>query len=203
MLRRRWCSKHYNRWLRYGSVDLPEKPPCLVEGCAGRGYKRGWCSKHYQRWSKYGSPTAIEGRDVTPEQRFWSRVDKTETCWLWTGARAEGYAVMRLNGKQIKAHRFAYMLLVGPIPDGMVLDHVVARGCRWRHCVNPAHLEPVTERVNILRGSSPPARAYQTGKCMRGHEFTPDNTYLDARGSRVCRRCGRERRQAASSRGDS
>lgn len=162
------CTTHYARWYRYGSTETV-KPPgfprqlgaCSVDGCDREAVARDLCGKHYQRWSLHGDPLAIEGMDRTPEQRFWAFVEKTETCWLWTGGTNEGYGVLWLNGKNVKAHRFAYELLVGPIPDGLVLDHVVARGCQWRHCVNPAHLEPVTERVNILRGSSPLAVAWR------------------------------------------
>jgi hypothetical protein len=165
--RRGWCNMHYTRWRRYG--DLSTVHPnsvrrlgaCSVDGCEADAISRNLCNKHYQRWLKYGDPLAVEGHDRTPEQRFWTMVSKTETCWLWTGGLSRGYAMFWLDGKNVKAHRFAYELLVGPIPEGLVLDHVVARGCKWRHCVNPAHLEPVTERVNILRGDSPLAASWR------------------------------------------
>src|SRR6266496_2265386 len=88
--------------------------------------------------------------------RFWAKVDRSggsRACWLWTGKTGrDGYGRIGLGGRgalvRVRAHRFAYELLIGPIPDGLQIDHL----CRVRHCVNPAHLEPVTQRENILRG---------------------------------------------------
>lgn len=113
-------------------------------------------------------------------------------CWLWTGARDEnGYARLRFDGKNALAHRVVYELLRGPIPDGLTLDHVRARGCRHRHCVNPADLEPTTLAVNIGRGAGVGVRNARKTHCARGHEFTPENTYLKG-GKRSCRECGRQ-----------
>ena len=81
---------------------------------------------------------------ATPEERFWAKVDKTDDCWLWTANRTNaGYGHFWLDRRMVLAHRFAYELLIGPIPDGLTLDHL----CRVRACVNPAHLEAVTNRV--------------------------------------------------------
>lgn len=87
---------------------------------------------------------------VKPNQlrRFWSKVVKTEDCWEWTGAKTgAGYGHVLLNYKNVYAHRLSYELLVGPIPEGLVIDHV----CRNRGCINPEHLEPVTPRENVMR----------------------------------------------------
>src|SRR3990167_9081181 len=85
--------------------------------------------------------------------RFWVRVDKTATCWLWKGSiDSQGYGRLSRRPRR-SAHRFSYQLLIGPIPPGRELDHL----CRVRHCVNPDHLEAVTRRVNILRGMGAPA----------------------------------------------
>lgn len=120
---------------------------------------------------------------------FWSRVQKTETCWWWTGAKTpEGYGQVVIAGKIVGAHRHAYELAVGPIPDGLQLDHL----CRKPSCVRPDHLEPVTRRVNILRGTSPVARRAGTSHCVKGHEYTPENTVRSRRdGRRSCRECKR------------
>src|SRR5690349_9784178 len=88
-------------------------------------------------------------------------------------------------------HRVAYERLVGPIPDGLALDHL----CRVRHCINPDHLEPVTWRENILRGASEVARLAARTACSKGHEFTPENTRIN-NGARACRRCDRENKRA-------
>lgn len=132
------------------------------------------------------------------EERLWSRVEKTRTCWLWTGyCIPTGYGKMRANdGRLLYVHRIAYELLIGPIPDGMTLDHVAERGCRHRNCVNPDHLEPVTHAENVLRGRSPSALWAARTHCNYGHEFTPENTYMN-RGARVCRTCTRERSRRA------
>lgn len=94
-----------------------------------------------------------------PDERFWSKVDASAPCWVWTAASAgKGYGKFTLsaNGKTRYplAHRYSWELLVGPIPEGMTLDHL----CKNRKCVNPDHLEVVTQAVNCLRGESPPAR---------------------------------------------
>jgi HNH endonuclease len=77
--------------------------------------------------------------------RFWAKVTKTDTCWLWTAAtNKQGYGVFRLHGRQEKAHRVAYELECGPVPAGLVLDHI---DC-VEHCVRPTHLRAVTQKQN-------------------------------------------------------
>ncbi len=123
-------------------------------------------------------------------ERFWSHVDGDgiEQCWLWTGTKShDGYGAFALdaNHRGYRAHRYAYEQMVAPIPAGLQLDHL----CRVRACVNPWHLEPVTQLVNVRRG----ARPAQT-HCVHGHEFTPANTYEYRRGvrvTRICRECNR------------
>jgi hypothetical protein len=111
------------------------------------------------------------------------RIDRSGDCWLWTGAKnPKGYGKI----SQRYAHRMVYEALVGPIPEGLVIDHL----CRNTSCVNPAHLEPVTNIVNLLRGPNP--RREQTS-CVNGHEFTEQNTYIRPNGCRTCRTCGRDK----------
>lgn len=86
------------------------------------------------------------------------------------------------------AHKFAYQYVIGLIPDGLTLDHL----CTVRHCVNPAHLEPVTMKENLMRGNGFGAKNARKTHCHRGHEFTPENT-LTINGRRVCRPCNRLR----------
>jgi hypothetical protein len=138
------------------------------------------------------------GRPPTPEaERFWRHVVKTDTCWLWTGsADRHGYGRFTLNDhRNIKqrtklAHRYAYEELIGPIPEGLVLDHVKARGCANPSCVNPAHLEPVTQRENTLRG-----KAATKTHCKRGHLYDEANTGFTTQGHRRCRTCARDKQR--------
>ena len=138
-------------------------------------------------------------RKKPPQKRFWAKVDKTDACWLWTAhCNQGGYGRFWTGTEWQVAHRFAYELLVGPIPKGLDLDHL----CRVRHCVNPTHLEPVTRAENLRRGTpprrekNPKCAQWQRTKthCPRGHEYTPENTYvLPSRpNARYCRTCHRE-----------
>jgi hypothetical protein len=133
------------------------------------------------------------GHDVV--SRLWDRVEKTDTCWLWTGSRTRnGYGQMSVGNKMKKVHRIAWEMLRWPVPDGLSLDHL----CRVRHCVRPSHLEPVDHRTNVLRGEGISAVNAQKTHCTHGHEFTPENTMLRRRGGRDCRVCHQERGRRAS-----
>jgi len=120
----------------------------------------------------------------TAEDRFWAKIRKTETCWLWTaGTNRSGYGTFSIgvHCPKILAHRFAYQLLVGPIPAGQEIDHVRARGCTNRNCVNPSHLESISHAENMLRA--------RKTHCVNGHEFTPTNTRQRPNSGRTCRAC--------------
>lgn len=135
----------------------------------------------------------------TLEARFWAKVERRgpDDCWLWTAGLNNGYGTI-YGGRRspLRAHRVAYELLVGPIPDGLTLDHL----CRNRRCVNPAHLEPVSNRENILRGESFSAEQARRTHCPSGHPLEGDNLRPDQskQGKRACRLCAaiqqRERR---------
>lgn len=95
---------------------------------------------------------------VTFGDRFWARINKTDGCWLWLGAvNNDGYGDVRRNGRVEKAHRVAYELTRGAVPDGLELDHL----CKTTRCVNPSHLEAVTHRENVLRGNGYFAKAFR------------------------------------------
>lgn len=118
---------------------------------------------------------------------FWDRVEVTGCCWLWQGTikNDSGYGVIGIDYKKYYVHRLVYEALVGPIPDGMHIDHI----CRIRHCVNPDHLEPVTLAENVLRGYSAGARAKRENVCVRGHQLTEDTVWVTKTGARKCKQC--------------
>ena len=126
--------------------------------------------------------------DSTFIARFWSKVDRSGDCWIW-GAYVNntGYGIVKVDGRCEKAHRIAYQISVGPIPDGLTIDHL----CRNKTCVNPAHMEPVTIRVNVLRGGCPPAQNARRTHCPSGHPYSGGNLYVSPRGWRYCRACQR------------
>ncbi len=140
-------------------------------------------------------------RPENPTKRFWEKVDRRgpDECWEWTASvKPNGYgqfSVVR-DGKWLKsyAHRYSYELIVGPIPEGLQLDHL----CRNKACVNPNHLEPVTNRENQIRGNGVGGLNFRKTHCKHGHEFTPENTYIRPAGTRECRAC--MRRMAAEER---
>lgn len=126
-------------------------------------------------------------RPTDPAGWIAARVIHDGECWIWQGrarsGRAKTYGVMHFASRIKAAHRYVYELLVGPVPEGLVLDHL----CRRPLCVNPAHLEPVTQGENVRRGSSA-----QRTHCVHGHLYDEANTRW-YRGHRHCRTCQRER----------
>lgn len=132
----------------------------------------------------------VEG--ATGPDRFWSKVDRRgpHECWEWTGSlNQKGYGQFSVGPKSQntmpKAHRISYEMLVGPIPEGLHIDHL----CRNRKCVNPAHLEPVTAAENNKRASR------SKSQCWRGHEFSPENIIVGRGGTRECCACRNERKR--------
>lgn len=165
-------------------------------------------SKRNQRGIRKGEPmryiASHSGRSRTKlampvDVRFWTHVDKTSTCWLWTGAKfGSGHGSFTIGSrttgvKTMGAHVFSYTLVNGAVPVGLELDHL----CRVRNCVRPDHLEPVTQYENMMRGQAPAAINKRKTECPRRHEYNDENTRWRPRGNgryyRCCAQCERDR----------
>jgi hypothetical protein len=163
---------------------------CSVRGC-GRPWKaRGLCMNHYSQAKTAGTLPPLVPR------RYY--VVDENGCWIWQKAKTtKGYGYKYRDGRMVVAHRWMYELSVGPIPEGLQLDHL----CRVHACINPAHLEPVTPRENNRRGIGRAAANARKTHCIRGHAFDEENTYLLPSGrGRACRECKRQQQRAAGKR---
>jgi HNH endonuclease len=122
--------------------------------------------------------------------KFWSNIEKTGSCWLWTAAIThEGYGSLTINNLKIYAHRFSYELHCGIIPGDLTVDHV----CRVRRCVNPDHLRLLSARDNVLAGMGITAMNARKTHCNKNHELSGDNLYIppgrpNERHCRICKR---------------
>jgi len=133
------------------------------------------------------------------EERFWEKVgphDDPNVCWLWLASTVHNngrlrYGCFRVGARMLLAHRLSYeMYHHVTIPKGMTIDHVKARGCTSTLCVNPHHLEVVTQKVNVLRGDTIVVRNAKVTHCPKGHPYNKENTYVFG-GKRFCRVCNR------------
>jgi len=165
---------------------------CRIPGCPNiaRPGRSGVCEGHWSRWRRTGRYD--EARPLVPigtpaEARFWARVDRSGLHWLWTGpVDPDGYGRWSLPGEgSTGAHRAAYRLAVGPIPEGMEVDHT----CRVRLCCRPDHLEAVPGRVNNERRDAALGWGRSRAICRRGHAMVGDNVMVRGDGSRRCRAC--------------
>jgi hypothetical protein len=139
---------------------------------------------------RIGQPQGLEGPTISLDERFWSKVVKSNGCWLWKGATSRrGYGSATINGSSVATHRISYEAHVGPIPDGLYVLH----SCDTPACVNPAHLRVGTSLDNA-RDRAERGRHANTVKvqCPSGHPYDDTNTYVDPRGNRQCRACRRE-----------
>lgn len=132
-------------------------------------------------------------------ERFLDKIKVNETgCWEWQGyVSLEGYGQLTYDHRGVVAHIFSYELFIGPVPMGLELDHL----CNIKHCVNPAHLEPVTKAENMRRAGGYAMLGYKGGlvrgaqlkaitHCPQGHPYNAENTYIN-KGHRNCRTCQR------------
>ena len=167
---------------------------CSIDGCGERVEAWGWCPKHYARWRRHGDPLITNGRGLPVLDRVFLQVEFGD-CWEWLGRLSpSGYGVTseRRDGKTagVFTHRVVYEHLVGPIPDGLQIDHL----CRNTRCCNPEHLEPVTAHENVRRSFGLAHFNALKTHCPQGHEYSPENTYVRRRpdgtpSERCCRTC--------------
>jgi hypothetical protein len=169
---------------------------CSIPDCKKKIFGHGWCQMHYSRWRRNGDPLVSKYiRGGSDAERFWQHVDVAGVCWEWTGKPGDrGYGHFSLGtDKIVRAHKWAYESLVGKVAASLHLDHL----CRNQMCVNPDHIQPVTPRINILRGTGEPARNARKTHCKWGHEFAGGNLRIDqlrdGKTRRVCRACERKR----------
>lgn len=165
---------------------------CTIDSCSERMLARGFCRTHYSQHRRAGLIQPLP--KIPVPDRFWAKVDKNGPipahkpelgqCWVWMPKpQKSGYGSFGVPGRSIGyAHRYSYELNIGPIPDGLHIDHV----CRNRICVRPAHLEAVTQQENNRRA------AQAVTHCPAGHAYEGYNLYIDRRGTRRCRRCAND-----------
>lgn len=148
---------------------------CSIAGCDTAVKARGWCKLHYGRWQRNGDPRVVRRlRGRTNLERFLESVEfAPNDCWSWTAFKAAGYGRFSVKHDVVSAYRWSYEFFVGPIPEGLHIDHL----CRNTSCVNPGHLEPVTGHENLMRSSNWAATNAAKTHCIRGHEFSTENTY--------------------------
>ena len=206
------CESHYRKWKR-GSISVPRVPPrkgmpaqgrvCSSENCDRGADAKGLCLMHYKRQRRWGSPTGSAPR-ASLKEYFDARVRAGDVvparpglgrCVEWIGGKnPAGYGLARhrtLWRRNAFAHRVALRLDGQTLPAGLVVDHL----CRNRACVNPAHLELVTNEENLRRGLTHRLRNGMDTKCINGHEYTPENTYTNINDPSDirCRECARIR----------
>lgn len=161
---------------------------------------RGLCRMCWKRHKKAGDLESFPKRPLqTAERRLTAVIGEPGECWHWRWrTNVSGYGTLMIKGVEHFAHRLAYERWNGPIPEGLVIDHVCHNAdlscnldsqCPHRSCCNPAHLEAVTSATNSLRGHTLAAANAAKTHCKRGHEFTPENTYRPPSGGRFCRIC--------------
>lgn len=194
------CNAHYHLWLRANPMVH-----CSIEWCSKQSDTNGLCGLHFMRFKRHGDPLKkVKLNCETPEYRFDLQVNKMGPipdscpelgrCWVWEGSvDRSGYGTMASgetkNGRAtyVRVHRWSYEKSIGEIPEGLQINH----RCFNPPCVRPSHLNPVTHRQNIIEFGLSNAAFINKNRthCKRGHLLSPDNLYIQANGSRICKQC--------------
>lgn len=159
---------------------------CRIAECGKPTVCRQLCHGHYARLRRYGRPE----KETLKEKVMRNFTVNEAGCWIWSmGISFYGYGQIKWKREQKPAHRASWEVLRGPIPAGLQIDHL----CRNRACINPDHLEPVTQRVNGLRGFGMGAQNARKTHCKQGHAFSGENVEIrkDNGGGRRCKICKR------------
>lgn len=191
------CATHRSRQKKHGDpLYVRPQRVCDLPDCDNPHYGLGLCEVHYARQRRHGGLEDMRAFRLDPDLRFWPRVvvGEPEECWLWTGPPNDsGYGTFgALPGRTLGAHVYSLISAGVDIPDDWQVDHL----CKVRMCVNPGHLEPVTAKENNLRSDSVSSKNARKTHCIRGHEFTEENTMIKPNG-RACRACHRARMREA------
>lgn len=163
------------------------EPVSRGENTRRGNFERAWAPNRTE-----APPDPATGRRSALLERLWGFIEPEPTsgCWIWLGARDKrGYGRLSFGGKSGFAHRVLYETYKSAVPSGHELDH----RCRLTSCVNPDHLEPVTHRVNVLRGNGLTARYARRTNCIHGHSLADAHMWKNGRQRicRICRTCGK------------
>jgi hypothetical protein len=173
---------------------------CSLDGCVRHVKSHGYCDTHWKRVQRHGAPGPAQiGRTVQQRLMALTDVGDGTGCWEWHGRRQlSGYGQVWVNEQRRAdpAHRVSYEAFVGPIPEGLQIDHL----CRNRRCIRPDHLEPVTAAENFARSTHPAALTKKTGVCGRGHDLAVHGKTTTSGTTEItrCQECRRERERKAA-----
>jgi len=176
---------------------------CSVDGCDRKAKARGLCEGHRKRVAKSGDTGGPLGTPPLLERALKGAREQQAPgflgagalpCWLVKPSTKDGRLRLHDGTRKVFAYRVTYEEFIGQIPDGLVPDHL----CRRPACVNPWHLDPVPDRVNVARGAGPTAINARKEFCKNGHPLSGDNLRIETTGSRRCRTCVRARQRKAA-----